>query len=92
MIVTGFTEAEALVGLPDLLDEFQHRPWILRPTGVWDADRKLLVIAVEYENDNIDGCRIAARDEVWDCLVACIQFSSNEISFEIENCSYAPVA
>ena len=64
MTVSGFTQAEARGGLPDLLDEFQHRPWILRPTAVWDADRNLLVITVEYESDDIEGCRLAAHDEV----------------------------
>lgn len=92
MTVHGFTEAEAQAGLADLLDEFRRRTWIVSPSASWDSVRKCLVICVGYDCDNIDGCRLAAKHEVWDCVVACLQFSSEEVSFAIEDASNAPSA
>ena len=92
MTVTGFTEAEARTGLPDLLDEFQQRPWIVSPTTSWDTDRDCLVITIHYESDDIEHCKLAATDEIWDCVIACVPFSSEKISFTIEDSSHAQVA
>src|SRR5690349_17912361 len=92
LTVSGITEVEVRNGLPNLLDEFQQRPWIITPNAKWDTDRKLVVISVEYENSDIEGCKRAALDEVRDCLIACIQFSSEKISFEIEDTCSTPIA
>jgi hypothetical protein len=92
LTVHGFTEAEVQAGLTDLLDEFRRRDWIVSPSASWDVARKCLVISAGYDCDDIDGCRLAAKDEVWDCVIACLQFSSEEISFTIEDASYAPAA
>jgi hypothetical protein len=91
MSVSGFTDVEASEGLPDLLDEFRQRPWILRPTAAWDANRKLILVAVEYESDDAEGCRLAAHDEVRDCVIACFKFQ-DQIAFKIEDSCYAPSA
>jgi hypothetical protein len=92
MTVSGITEAEAHNGLPDLRDEFQHRSWIIMPTAKWDVGRKLIAITVGYGSGDIDACKQAAQSEIWDCVIACIQFSSDKISFEIEDACYAPIA
>ena len=89
--VRGFTEAEARSGLPDLLDEFKHRPWLFRPSAVWDAVRSCLVIGVDYEGHDTDLCGRAVLDEVQDCIVACLQTAS-DIHFEIDDSRFTAVA
>lgn len=73
-----------LNGLPDLLDEFDARPWIIRPTASWDATRRRLVVSVAYEGEDVEHFRGAASDEVWDCVLACLDFSSDEIQFDVD--------
>ena len=79
--VSGFTNPEVEAGLPHLLDEFSHRPWILSPQAYWDGPTKRLVISVGYDIDEafIEG---VAMDEIWDCVIATINFQE-EIHFEI---------
>ena len=61
--VSGFTKAEVEEGLPHLLDEFSHRPWILNPHAYWDEPTERLVISVGYDiNESfIEG---VAMDEI----------------------------
>ena len=87
----GFTEAEARSGLPDLLDEFQHRHWLVRPTAVWDAARCCLAIGIDYEGHDTKLCGQAVLDEVWDCVIACLQ-SASDIHFKIDDSRITPVA
>lgn len=85
--VTGFTETEALGGLPDLLEEFRHRPWMLNPEAFWDSKKSRLVVSVESECGNSQVGRESAGhfDEVWDCVIACIE-NAGEIKFEVDSC------
>jgi len=85
--VTGFTEAEARDGLVALLDELRSRSWIVHPAASWDADRARLVVTTHYEGTNADFLSRAASDEVWDCVIACVSFSSDGIHFEIDELS-----
>jgi len=85
--VRGFIEAEARNGLPDLLDEFQHRPWLFRPSAVWDTARNCIAIAIDYEGHDTKLCGQAVLDEVWDCIIACLQ-STSDICFELEDASF----
>lgn len=79
--VSGFTKSEVEYGLPHLLSEFNHRPWIFNPQAYWDEPTKRLVISVGYDIDEsfIEG---VALDEIWDCVIATVNFQE-EIHFEI---------
>src|SRR4051812_3525013 len=83
--VSGFTEAEVRDGVADLLDEFRERPWIIRPSASWDAERSRLVVITHYEGEDAEACGRGASDEVWDCVIACINFSSEAIHFDVED-------
>ena len=89
--VRGFTEAEARSGLRDLLDEFQHRHWLFRPSAVWDAARRCLAVGIDYEGHDTKLCGQAVLDEVRDCVIACLQ-SASDIHFEIDDSRFTPVA
>jgi hypothetical protein len=82
--VSGFTDAEAAEGIPHLIEEFQHRPWMLNPAAHWDAERSRLVITVGYAGDDREAAVAAATDEVWDCVIACLNFSSEGIHFDVD--------
>jgi len=82
--VSGLTEAEVRSGLADLLAEFRERPWIIRPAAAWDAERGRLVVTTHYEGDDGDHLGRAASDEVWDCVIACLGFSSVGIHFDVD--------
>jgi hypothetical protein len=90
VLVSGFTEEEASLGIPSLVDEFQHRPWIIDPNAVWDGDRARLVVRVHYEGEDVEYFSRAAVDEVWDCVIACISFAGEGIDFELDGAN--PVA
>jgi hypothetical protein len=86
--VTGFTEAEATSGIPRLLEEFGQRPRLLAFAAKWVAEGSKLVVSVETEGDRLEvqgGTTGANVDEVWDCVIACLTFSSEGIDFEIED-------
>ena len=86
--VTGFTEAEARKGIPYLLEEFGQRPWFLNCDAKWVAQGSKLVISVESEADSLavlGEVTGAHLDEVWDCVIACVEFSSDGIRFEVED-------
>ena len=90
--VSGFTAAEVQGGLADLLDEFRDRPWIVQPTASWDAPRRRLVVTTHYKGDDPDRLGRAASDEVWDCVLACINFSSKGVRFQVEESIVVPKA
>jgi len=77
--------------LPDLLAEFGERPWLLKPSASWDADCGRLVVTIEREGDDPHRCGEATFDEVWDCVIACIDFSSEGIHFDIEESTVVSV-
>ena len=79
--VSGFIKSEVEDGLSYLLEEFKHRPWVLNPVAYWDELSKRLIISVRYNvrESDIEGI---AMDEVWDCVIATINFQE-KISFEI---------
>ncbi len=86
--VAGFTQAEVQSGLADLREEFRQRPWFLSAEANWDDHRCLLVIVVECEGPSPDlgGPDVrAALDEVWDCVIACLNFASDGIQFDVES-------
>jgi hypothetical protein len=85
--VAGFTEAEVRGGLADLLDELSARSWIIHPTASWDADSERLVVTTHYEGTDAGALSRAASDEVWDCVIACMSFSSEGIQFDIDESS-----
>jgi hypothetical protein len=82
--VSGFTAAEVRAGLKELRGEFRERPWIIHAIASWDESRRRLVITTYYEGADAEGGGQAASDEVWDCVIACINFSSAGICFEVE--------
>jgi hypothetical protein len=82
--VAGFSEPEVRTGLSALLDEFQHRPWIIQPDASWDSARGRLVVVLHYDGGDAESCGRAAADEVWDCVIACLSFASEGIRFEVE--------
>jgi hypothetical protein len=82
--VRGLSEAEASAGLSHLREEFQHRPWLRLPRADWDSARRELAIIVNYPGEDSKRCAEAALDEIRDCVVACLQFSS-DIQFELEH-------
>ena len=88
--VAGFTQAEVQSGLADLRAEFSQRPWFLPAEVEWDDHRRLLVIVVECEGQStdVDGPDVrAALDEVWDCVIACLDFESDGVRFDVESTS-----
>jgi hypothetical protein len=86
--VTGFTQQEVEGGLQDLLDEFVERPWLLAASAHWDGDRQRLVVSIDREGDSLaiqGGDSGATFDEVWDCVIACFNFSSDGIHFDVDS-------
>jgi hypothetical protein len=93
--IFGFKQAEAVAGIPHLVEEFRQRPWLSKTSAWWDSQRGCLVVAVEREGSNpaINGGEGGANlDEVSDCVIACIQFSSDGIRFSVEESSVVPDA
>jgi hypothetical protein len=85
--VTGFSESEVREGLAELTEEFGRRPWLLKTDAYWDGERSRLVVTVEAEGSDarIDGGIGGANvDEVWDCVIACFNFASAGIHFDVE--------
>lgn len=86
--VTGFNVDEVREGLPALIDELcERRDWLLKSDAFWDEARSRLVVTVEREGDDplIEGGDGGANfDDVWDCVIACVNFSSKGIHFDIE--------
>ena len=91
IVVRGLTEPEVADGLSDLIVEFHQRDWLANPSASWDVARGGLVVTVDYEGPDAERCGRAVLDEVRDCVVACLDFSS-DIQFEIEDASVLPVA
>ena len=81
--VTGFTQTEAQAGLPDLLAEFGERPWLLNPLATWDEASQSILIQIERAQEDGDRNGEGTLDEVWDCVIATIDFSSPKITFRI---------
>ena len=88
--VLGFNEAEVRSGLHDLVAEFAERPWIIRPSAHWDAKRDRLVVTTHYEGDEPESVSQAALDEVSDCVIACLSFSSEGIHVDIDDFALLP--
>ena len=79
--VSGFTKAEVEEGLPHLVSEFSHRPWMLNPQAYWDDSTKRLIVSIEYDIDD-SVVKSVAMDEIWDCVIATTNFQ-DKIHFEI---------
>lgn len=86
--ISGFKEDEVRQGLPDLLDEFRQRPYLLKPEAYWDEARQRMVVTVACEGDDPrieGGVGGAIFDNVWDSVIACLNFTSDGIQFDIED-------
>jgi hypothetical protein len=81
--VTGFQESEIADGLPHLLRYLSERPWLLNPKATWDAEGNRLIVEVGTEEIGSDVASEFAFDEIWDCVIAAINFSSDKIHFDI---------
>ena len=81
--VAGFNSEEIAEGFQDFLAEFKERPWLINPQAEWDSDRSLLLVTIESEGDDPKLESDGVFDEVWDCVQACFNFSSERISFDI---------
>ncbi len=86
ILVHGFTAAETGEGIPHLLAEFADRH-LLASDARWDDERGILLFTVESEDFGArlpGGTAGAHLDLVWDCVMACVQFSGEGIRFEVE--------
>jgi len=91
IVVLGLTKAEATAARPSLLDEFKQRDWLTRVSASWDASRGGLAVTLDYEGNDATLSGEAILDEVRDCVVSCLQ-ASTDISFEIAESSFTSVA
>ena len=82
--ISGFGEPEFHSGIAHLIAEFRERPWIVCPSASWDSDRERVVVRIHYEGDDLEYYSRAALDEVWDCVIACFDFASEAIHFDID--------
>jgi hypothetical protein len=81
--IAGFGPEEIAEGFEDFLAEFKERPWLTNPQAGWDSGQSLLVVTVETEGDDPKLESEGVFDEVWDCAIACFNFSSERISFNV---------
>jgi hypothetical protein len=81
--VSGFNEAEITAGLEDFRQEFSERFWLENPNAIWDSDRNLLIVTVETEGGDPKNEAEGVLDEIRDCVIACFNFSSERVSFDI---------
>jgi hypothetical protein len=88
--VAGFNDAEIAESLRDFLAEFRGRPWLMNPQAEWDAERELLMVAVETEGDDPKLESEGVSDEIWDCVIAYFNFSSERISLHILEAELIP--
>jgi hypothetical protein len=88
--VAGFNDDEIAEGIQDFLAEFNERLWLMNPQAVWDAGRKLLMVTVETEGDDPKLESEGVFDEIWDCVIAYFNFSSERISFDILEAELIP--
>ena len=79
--ISGFTKTQVTEGLPHLLDEFGHRPWLLNPRAFLDETSNKLIVIVGYENNF--RLEEGALDEISDCVIATMNFDK-EMIFDIQ--------
>jgi len=81
IVISGFTKEQIKKGVPDLLDEFTHRPWLFETEALYDEGNCTLVVILGYEIDFRleDG----AYDEILECITATMNFDK-EVSFDIQ--------
>ena len=77
--VDGFTAAEAAEGIPHLRAELGERE-LLAFDAHWDDESEQVVVMVETADFGLDMAE-AHSDLVWDCVIACINFSGKRIRF-----------
>ena len=88
--VSGLSQREAEEGIPDLLEEFSERPWLLSTAAKWDAERERLVLTIEREGESLavqGGDTGATLDEAWDCVIACIATEA-DIEFHVDSSEF----
>jgi hypothetical protein len=91
IVVRGPTKAEVTAGLPGLLDEFKQQDLLTRASASWDASRGGLAITIECESQDATLSGDTILDEVRDCVVACLE-SSTDICYDIVESSFTSVA
>ena len=81
--MSGFSEAEASLGLDYLRHELAQRPWLLNAMAEWDDSDRLIRVNVEIEANLVEQGTQAILDEVWDSVIATMHFSGDEVVFNI---------
>lgn len=79
LVCDGLTESEGAAAVPDILEEFSHRPWQSDPVCEWKDG----VLRLSATND-VDENGLALLDEFGDAIQACINYSGR-ISLTIES-------
>lgn len=83
--VSGYSKLEAEKSFPDLLEEFQHRPWFLKTKVEWNSENNQVWVILTVAGDDMDFEAEATSDEVWDCVIATFPSTKNTISFRVHH-------
>ena len=78
--ISGLLKSEVDEGIADLRKEFANRPWLLNAKTSWEGD--LFVVTVDREGSDSKVAGLATIDEVWDCIIACLAYST-DLHFEV---------
>jgi len=73
-LVTGLAEQSAVRCVSQLEEEFQSRPWLVRPIVQWSLEEQSLRVAFEAEvaNDAIVELPVLVQQQqLADCLASC---------------------
>jgi hypothetical protein len=81
--VKGFSSADIAACLQDLQAELRERSWLINPQLAWDEAQSLLLITVETEGVDPSLESESIFDDVWDSVIACCDFGSARIKFDI---------
>ena len=81
--VTGFSQNEAITGIPVLLAELRERPWLEHPKALWDETAECIRLQIDRDQEDGDQNGQGTLDEVWDCVIATITFSSARVAFSL---------
>lgn len=73
----GLSEAEGIVAVDDVLDEFTHRPWHQQVACTWRGGTLTLNATNDYDESGL-----ALLDEFWDAVAACVS-PAGSIRFEV---------
>ena len=75
--ISGFTQTQVEKGLPHLLDEFIHHPWLYSCQAYWDDSiNKLIILAGDKFEERLEDSMF---DEISDCVIATMNFDKKRI-------------